>query len=139
LEEREWASGDGDGDGDGDGHFDEVITIVDKSAAGGSAGSILQLPERTEDDSSWLSHDGIKPATGFNKMKPDNIATVLKRKKMLAQEVASPVVDRCLRDQVKPSTWAKNIASFPHGKTSLPQHKWMQLPDDTTSVIPRRE
>jgi hypothetical protein len=40
-EEREWVSGDGDGDGDGDGHLDEVITIVDKSAAGGSTGSIL--------------------------------------------------------------------------------------------------
>jgi hypothetical protein len=41
IEEREWASGDGDGDGDGDGNLDEVITIVDKSAVGGSAGSIL--------------------------------------------------------------------------------------------------
>ena len=40
-EDREWASGDGDRDGHGDGHLDEVITIVDKSASGGSTGSIL--------------------------------------------------------------------------------------------------
>jgi hypothetical protein len=97
-----------------------VINIVDKSAAGGSDGSILKLPERTDDDSAWLSHDGIKPATGFNKMNPDNITTVLKRKMKLPQEVVSTVMDRWLRDQVNPSTWAKNIASFPHDKTSLP-------------------
>ena len=42
------ASGDGDVDGDGDGCLDEVI-IVEKSATGASAGSILQLPERNED------------------------------------------------------------------------------------------
>ena len=65
-DDEEWASGNGAGDGDGDGNLDEVITIVDNSAAGGSAGSILRLPERTEDDSSWLSHDGIKPATSFS-------------------------------------------------------------------------
>ncbi len=112
-DERERASGDGDGDGDGDGHIHEVIHIVDKSAAGGSAGSILQLPERTDDDSAWLSHDGIKPATGFNKMKPDNITTVLKRKMKLAQEVASTVMDRWLRDQVT-SFQTRNTALVSH-------------------------
>jgi hypothetical protein len=69
-------SGDGDDDGDGDGSLDEVI-IVEKSATGGSAGSILQLSERNEDDSALFSHEGIKPATAFNKMKPDDMVTVL--------------------------------------------------------------
>ncbi len=69
------ASGDGDVDGDCDGRLDEVI-IVEKSAAGGSVGSILQLPERNEDDSVWLSHEGIKPATTFNKMKPDDMTEI---------------------------------------------------------------
>ena len=60
-EERELASGDGDVDGDGDGCLSDEVIIVEKSAAGGSAGSILQLPERNEDDSVWLSLEGIKP------------------------------------------------------------------------------
>jgi hypothetical protein len=54
------ASGDGDDDGDGDGRLDETI-IVEKSAVGGCAGSILKVPERNEDDSVWLSLEGIKP------------------------------------------------------------------------------
>jgi hypothetical protein len=75
-EEPELASGDGDVDGDGDGCLDEVI-IVEKSTVGGSAGSIsVHLSERNEDDSVWSSHDGIKPSTTFNKMKPDDMAEI---------------------------------------------------------------
>ena len=95
-----------DDDGDAAGCVDEVI-IVEKSAAGGSTGSILLLPERNEDNTVWLSHQGINPATAFNKMKPDDIATVRKRKKMMAQEVASSVMDQWLRDQVNTKTWEK--------------------------------
>jgi hypothetical protein len=68
-------------------------------------------------------------------MKTDDIATVRKRKQMLVHEVVSSVVDQWLRDQVNRKTWEKNIASFPQGKVSLTHQKWMQLADDTTSVI----
>ncbi len=68
-------SGDGDDVGDGDGRVDELI-IVEKSTVGDSAGSMLQYSERNEDDSVWLSHEGIKPATVFHKMKTDDIAEI---------------------------------------------------------------
>ena len=51
---RELSSVDGDDDVDGEGCVDEVI-IVEKSAAGGSSGSTLLLPERNEDNTAWLS------------------------------------------------------------------------------------
>jgi hypothetical protein len=117
---RELSSVDGDDDVDGEGCVNEVI-IVEKSGSGGSTGSIFLLPERNEDNTDWVSHEGIKPATVFNKMKPDDIATARKRKQMLAHEVSSSVVDQWLRDQVNHKTWEKNIASFPEGKVSLPQ------------------
>ena len=84
------ASGDGDVDGDGDGCLDEVI-IVEKPAAGGSAGSILQLPERNEDDSVWLTHEGIKPATTFNKMKPDDMTEIKLAIRSTLKRVVLPV------------------------------------------------
>jgi hypothetical protein len=117
---RELSSVDGDDDVDGEGCVDEVI-IVEKSTAGDSTGSIFLLMERNEDNTTWLSHEDIKPTTAFNKMKSDDIATVRKRKQMLAHEVSSSVVDQWLRDQVNHKTWDKNIASFPQGKVSLPQ------------------
>ncbi len=48
------------------------------------------------------------------------------------------VVDQWLRDKVNKGTWDKNLATFPHGKKCMTQHKWMQLPDDTTSPTPVR-
>jgi hypothetical protein len=99
-------------------------------------GSILLLPERNEDNTAWLSHEVIKPATVFNKMKPDDIATVHKRKQILTHEVTSSVVDQWLRDQVNRKTWEKNIASFPEGfgtvsdyiprKRSKTDHRYFQ-------------
>ena len=99
---------------------DEVI-IVEKSAGGDSTGSILLLSERNEDNTGWLSHEDIKPDTVFHKMKSDDIATVHKRNKMLAEQVDSSVIDQWFRDQVNTKTWEKNIASFPEGKVTLSQ------------------
>ena len=48
------------------------------------------------------------------------------------------VVDLWLRDKVTTDTWDKNLTNFPYGKKCMSQHKWMQLPDDTTSGIPPR-
>ena len=44
-----------------------------------------------EDNTDWLSHEGIKPTSVFNKMRPEDIATVHTRNEMLDQEVVSPV------------------------------------------------
>ena len=74
-------------------------------------------------------------------MRPEDIATVRKRKVILAQEVAKngSDVDQWLWDKVNPLTWGKNLAIFPQDKTCLPKQKWMQLVDDTTSPTPVRD
>ena len=71
----------------------------------------------------WLSYEGIKSATVFNKMKPEDIGTVRKHKDILAEEVAKngSLVDQWLRDKVNPSTWRKNETLFPEGKKCLSQ------------------
>ena len=84
----EWNSDSGEDDRDDQGNDDVQEIIHATSAAGVSAKSILLLPERNEEDTGWLSHEGINPASVFNKMKPEDLATVRKRKDILAQEVA---------------------------------------------------
>ena len=87
-DDDEWNSDSGEDDRDDQGNDDVQEVIHATSAPGGSATSILLLPERNEEDTGWLSHEGINPASAFNKMKPEDLATVRKRKDMLAQEVA---------------------------------------------------
>ena len=139
-DDDEWNSDSGEDDRDDQGNDDVREVIHATSAPGGSATSILLLPERNEEDTGWLTHEGINPASAFNKMKPEDLATVRKRKDMLAQEVAknASLVDQWLRDKVNPSTWNKNETLFPEGKKCLPQQKWMLLPDDTASASPVR-
>ncbi len=82
----------------------------------------------------------INPATFLNKIKSEVLGTVRKRKEMVAAEVAKDgtVVDLWLRDKVNNGTWEKNSVNFPEGKKCMSQHKWMKLPDDTTSPNPIR-
>ena len=68
-----------------EGNDDVQEVIHTTSAAGDSAKSILLLPERNEEDTGWLSHEGINPTSVFNKMKPEDLATVHKRKDMLVE------------------------------------------------------
>ena len=70
-----------------------------------------------------LSPEGIMPASVFNKMKVEAIATVRSRKEMIPKAVAKigSVVDQWLRDKVNQATWDKNLAIFPHGKKCLSQ------------------
>jgi hypothetical protein len=46
------------------------------------------MSERNEEDTGWLSHEGMKSVSAFNKMKPEDIATVLKQKEMIVEEVS---------------------------------------------------
>ena len=87
-DDDEWNSDSGEDDRDDQGNDDVQEIIHATSAAGGSAKSIFLLPERNEEDTGWLSHEGINPASAFNKMKPEDLPTVLKRKDMIPEEVA---------------------------------------------------
>ena len=87
-DEVSWNSDSGEDDRDDQGNDDDVQEVSHATSAdAGSAKSILLLPERNEEDTGWLSHEGIKPASAFNKMKPEDLATVRKRKDMFEQEV----------------------------------------------------
>ena len=95
--EEDWNSESGKDDGEGQRRDDEVEEVIQAtSAVGGSAKSILLLPERNEDNTGWLSPEGMKSAADFNKMKPEDIATVCKHKEMFAAEVVKncSVVDQ---------------------------------------------
>jgi hypothetical protein len=83
-EDDDWKSVSGDYDGHPEGRDDEVI-ILETSTSGDSVESILLFPDRNEDNSDWLCHEGIKTGSVFNKMKPD-IATVRKRKRYLCKK-----------------------------------------------------
>ena len=87
-DDDEWNSDSGEDDRDDQGNDDVREVIHATSAPGGSATSILLLPERNEEDTGWLTHEGINPASAFNKMKPEDITTVLKLKDMLPEEVS---------------------------------------------------
>ena len=102
----DWNSESGEDDGDCEQCDDDVELIADPSPAVVSAKSILHLPERNEDNTVWVFPEVIKPVTALNKIKPEALPTVRKRKEILADEVAKhgSVVDLCLRDQGNPST-----------------------------------
>ena len=85
--EQHWNSQSGEDDGDCERRDDDVDLIETTSPAAGSPKSILHLPERSEDNTTWLFPEGIKPASVLNKMKVEDIATVCKRKEILATEV----------------------------------------------------
>ena len=85
---EDWNSESGEDDGDGAGREDEVEEVIQTtSVAGDSTKSILFLPERNEDNTGSLSPEGMKTTSVFNKMKPEDIGTVYKRKEILSEEV----------------------------------------------------
>ena len=88
-DDDEWNSDSGEDDRDDQGNDDDVQEVIHAtSVPGGSVKSILLFPERNEEDTGWLSHEGMKSVSAFNKMKPEDIATVLKQKEMIVEEVS---------------------------------------------------
>ena len=88
-DEVSWNSASGEDERDHQGNDDDVQEVSHATSADDdSAKSILLLSERNEEDTGWLSHEGIKSTSAFNKMKPEDLATVRKRKDMFSQEVA---------------------------------------------------
>ena len=95
--EDDWNSESGEDDGEGQRCDDEVEEVIQTtSLAGDSTKSILFLPERNEDNTGSLSPEGMKTSSPFNKMKPEDIGTVYKRKEILSEEVVKngSVVDQ---------------------------------------------
>ena len=69
----EWNSDSGEDDRDDQGYDEDVQEVIHAtSATGGSVKSILLFPEKNEEDTGWLSDEGIKPSSVFNKMKPED-------------------------------------------------------------------
>jgi hypothetical protein len=130
----------GDEEQSEEGH--DEVEVVKGSGSRASATPILRLPERNEEDTRWTRADGTKPASAKNKLTVEDMARVCKRKELLWKEVAKneqdSLVDRWLRDQVKPERWDHIAAVFPQRDKYLPQHKWMLMPEDTKSPIPIR-
>ena len=85
-DDEDWNSESGEDDGDCEGCDDDVELIETPSPAADSAEPILHFPERSEDITVWLFPEGIKSASGVNKMKPETLATVRKRKEMISAE-----------------------------------------------------
>ena len=83
----DWNSESGEDDGDCERRDDDVDLIETTSPVSDSVKSILHFPERDEDNTAWLFPEGIKPTSVLNKMKGETIATVRKRKEILATEV----------------------------------------------------
>ena len=57
---------------------------------------VIQLTSVTDDNSVWLSPEGIKSVSAFMKIKPEVIVTVSKHKEILPKEVVKngSVVDQ---------------------------------------------
>ena len=82
------------------------------------------------------------PASAKNKLKCGDMGTVRERKALMWTEVAKndqdSLVDRWLRDQIKPATWDKLVHAFPQRGQHLPQQKWVRQIEDTKSLVPIR-
>ena len=72
--EDDWNSESGEDDGEGQRCDDEVEEVIQStSGTGVSTKSILFFPERNEDNTGWLSPEGMTTVSDLNKMKPENI------------------------------------------------------------------
>jgi hypothetical protein len=101
---------------------DDDVEEVEGSGSRASTKPILRLPERNDEDTSWTRANGTKPVSGKNKLTVEDMGRVRKRKEFMRSEVTkNEVVDRWLRDQVKPERWNHITTAFPHGDKYSPQ------------------
>ncbi len=108
-EDEDWGEGSGDEEEREEGDDD----LIEEQTPGSRdiEQPILRLPERNEEDTAWTRADGTKPSSAKNTLKSDDMATIRKRKGLMWTEVAKndqdSLVDRWLRDLIKPATWDK--------------------------------
>jgi hypothetical protein len=105
----------GDEEQSEEGH--DEVEVVKGSGSRVSVTPILRLSERNEENTRWTRADDSKPVSVKNKLTVEDMARVCKRKELLWKEVAkneqASLVDRCLRDQVKPERWDHITTVFP--------------------------
>ena len=132
-EDEDWGEGSGDEEEREEG--DDDLMEVEPSGSRDSVKPILRWPERNEEDTVWTRADGTKPDRAKNKLKSEDMATIRKRKNLMWAEVAKndqdSLVDRWLRDQIKPATWDKIAQVFPQQGKCSPQQKWVLMTEDT--------
>ena len=103
---------------------------------------IFRWTERNEEDTACTRTDGTKLSSDKIKLKSEDMSTIRKRKDLMWTEVAKNdqdfLVDRWLRDQIKPDTWDKIAQVFPQKGKCLPQEKSVLMTEDTKSLVPIR-
>ena len=113
-EDEDWGEGSGDEEEREEG--DDDLMEVEPSESRDSVKPILRLPERNEEDTAWTRDHGTKAASAKNKLKSEDMATIRKRKDLMWTEVTKndqdSLVDRWLRDQIKPAKWDKIAQVF---------------------------
>jgi hypothetical protein len=109
ADDDDWEEGYRDEEERGEG--DDDVLEVEVSGSRGSVKPILRCPERNEEDTPWTHADGTKSDSGKNKLTSEDMTTVRKCKDIMWTEVAKndqdSLVDRWLRDQIKPERWDK--------------------------------
>jgi hypothetical protein len=113
-EDEDWGEGSGDEEEIEAG--DDDLIEEQPSGSRDSVKPNFRLPERNEEDKAWTCADGTKPASAKNKLKSEDMATIRQRKGLMWTEVdkndQDSLLDRWLRDQIKPDTWDKIVQVF---------------------------
>jgi hypothetical protein len=124
-----------------EGHVDEVI-ILETSTSGDSAGSILLVLKRNEDNSDWLNYVGIKPGSYLQQNEVRRHYNKTQTERNLCSRGGQKWFCRgpMVPGQSESTDMGKESRNhvFPQDKTCLSQHKWIQLADVTTSPTPSR-
>ncbi len=127
----------------GDYDLSTPATEVNPSNGMCRGSSTCQSPDVGGINGAGVGHDdGTMPASARNKLKCEDMATIRKRKVLMWTEVAKneqdSLLERWLRDQIKPDTWDKIAQVFPQKVKCLPQQKWVLMTEDTKSLVPYR-
>ncbi len=135
-EEDGWEEGSRDEEQNSEG--DDDVEEVEASGSRASAKPILSLTERNEEDTGW-TRDGTKTSSGRNKLTSEDMTRVRKHKELMRTEVTkNELVDRWLRDHIKPKRWDRISVVFPHRGKYSPKQKWVFMTEDTKSPVPYR-
>ncbi len=81
-----WERGSGDEEQSEEG--DDEVQVVEESGSLTSATTILRLPERNEEDTTWTRDDDSKSTSGKHKLTVEVMTRVRKQKELLWKEVA---------------------------------------------------
>ncbi len=136
-DEDGWEEGTRDEEQNSEG--DDDVEEEESSGSRPSSKPILRLPKRNDEDTGWTHADGTKPFSDRNKLTVEDMTRVRKRKELMRTEVTkNELVDRWLRDHIKPERWDRITVVFPHGDKYSSHQKWVIMTEDTKSPVPYR-